>query len=207
MGDQYDVRYGLSIPNRWSNTPWLTFNHPRLNQFRRVRLTQALMAWSEARRRLIDVGKGRLLPGQLTTGDETIYWAKGVDDSEYTKLNKGIGRTRLMADFNPFVIADAQKENVRLDPRDGLDPGERYWLHRNLARQQQRIVGWMFEALPAEPIVLEPPAAPDEKNVPFYAVDLARRNLFTEPYAMSTFPTSGITPFHPGLELGYVAEG
>ncbi len=200
MGDRYDVRFGLSIPNRWADTPWLTFNHPRLNQLRRIRLTQALFAWREAREHLLAVGKGRLLPPELSTGDETVYWAKGADDRKYTDANSGVPRTELMADFNPFVVADALKDGVNLDPRDGLNMQEREWLHRNMASQQQRLIDWMFAALPAEPIRLA-------GSTSSFAPDLPRRNLYTEPYAMPLFPMKGVSPYRPGLEVGLVRNG
>jgi hypothetical protein len=200
MGDRYDVRYGLSVPNRWSNTPWLTFNHPRLNQLRRIRLTQALSAWKAARERLVAAGKGNLLPPELSTGEETVYWAKGVDDSKYTELNGGKPRANLMGDFNPFVVTDALKEGVNLDPRDGLNVQERSWLHLNLARQQQRIIDWMFEALPSDSVQII-------THTPRYSSDLVRRNLYTEPYAMPLFPMKEVGTTHPGLEVGYVNNG
>lgn len=200
MGDRYDVRFGLSVPNRWSNTPWLTFNHPRLNQLRRIRLTQALLAWRDARERLVLTGQGRLLPLEVSTGEETVYWAKGVDDSKYTEANGGAARTDLSADYNPFVVADALNDGVILDPRDGLSLREREWLHRNMARQQQRIIDWMLAALPADPVRLS-----GETQV--YARDLPRRNLFTEPYAMPLFPLKDVTPYRPGLEVGCVQGG
>jgi hypothetical protein len=199
MGDRYDVRFGLSVPNIWSNTPWLTFNHPRLNQFRRIRLTRSLLIWREERERLETQGKGRLLPIELSTGEETIYWAKGVEDSGYTQYNNK-PRANLMADFNPFTVADALRDGVDLDPRDGLDFRERWWLHQNLARQQQRIIDWMAAAIPPEPIRLR-------NNQPQFASDLVRRNLYTEPYAMPHFPMRDITPFHPQIEVGYVRDG
>jgi hypothetical protein len=200
MGDRYDVRFGLSIPNVWSNTPWLTFNHPRLNQFRRIRLTYALAAWRAARERLKAAGKGNLLPPELSTGEETIYWAKGVEDKKYTELNGGKPRAHLMADFNPFVVADAQRDRVNLDPRDGLDYTERWWLHQNLGRWQQKIIDWMQEALPAEPVMSGRPQ-------PIFAADLVRRNLYTEPYAMPCYPMKEVSAFHPGLEVGFVRDG
>ncbi len=199
MGDHYDKRYGLTIPNHNSNLPSLTFNHPRLNQLRKIRFTQTLTAWREARERLIQDGKAGLLPPDLSTGDETIYWAQGVDDRGYTKIN-GKPRENLMADFNPFVVADALKEGVNLDPRDGLNLQERNWLHLNLARQQQRIVDWMFDTLPPTPIRII-----DKK--PLFVNDIPRRNLFTEPYAMPLFPLNALGTGHPGLELGYVVNG
>jgi len=203
MGDRYDVRFGLSIPNRWSNTPWLTFNHPRLNQLRRIRLTQALVAWREARERLVLEGRGKLLPLELSTGDETVYWAKGVDDSRYTAINGGTPRTELSADFNPFVVADALNDGVNLDPRDGLSLREREWLHRNMARQQQRIVDWMLACLPADPIRMAGGTSVDST----FAQDLPRRNVFTEPYAMPLFPMKDVSPWRPGMEVGCVQGG
>jgi hypothetical protein len=199
LGDRWDLRFGLSVPNRWSDTPWLTFNHPRLNQLRRVRLTQAVTAWRAERERLAAGGKERLLPGELSTGEETVYWAKGVDDAKYAAAN-GAARADLMADFNPFVAADALRSGVDLDPRDGLSLTERVWLHGNLAQQQQRIVDWMFDALPPEPVVLA-------GSGPRFAGDLARRNIYTEPYGMPLFPMKEVDPRRPGLEAGYVYNG
>ncbi|NLI00136.1 MAG: hypothetical protein GX446_11680 [Chthonomonadales bacterium] len=200
LGDRYDVRYGLSVPNRWSNTPWLTFNHPRLNQYRRSRLKQCIAAWLLQRERLARWGVPQLFPGELGTGEETVYWAKGVDDSAYTAANGGKARTALLADFNPFVVTDALADRINLDPRNGLDRNERWWLHQNLARWQQTIVDWMLEALPPDPIRLSPGRVG-------MADDLVRRNVFTEPYAMPVFPMRGVNPLRPGLEVGYVRDG
>lgn len=201
MGDLYDVRYGLSVPNRWSNTPWLTLNHPRLNEFRRRRLQHAVAAWRDQRERLRALGKERLLPGEVSTGEETVYWAEGVDDSAYTKANGGKPRAHLLADFNPFVLVEAMRRGVRLDPRDGLDGRERWFLHQNLAHWQQSIVDWMAAALPAEPVRLS------ASGEPRFSEDLVRRNIFTEPYAMPVFPMRGVNDRRPGLEVGYVRGG
>ncbi len=200
LGDLYRPAFGLSVPNRWSNTPWLTMNHPRLNQLRRARLTDAVRAWRDERLRLARSGRARLLPGELSTGEETVYWAAGVDDSAYTAANGGAARTQLAADFNPFTAADAFRDGVTLDPRDGLSKPEKHWLHGNLARWQQTIVDWMTGALGSEPMR----AADDETT---YAGDLVRLNLYTEPYAMPLYPLKGVTRYQPGLELGYVEGG
>jgi hypothetical protein len=209
MGDRYDVRYGLSVPNRWSNTPWLTFNHPRLNQYRRSRLRQCVAAWVTVRERLARWGMPHLFPGELSTGEETVYWAKGVDDTAYTEANGGKPRTALLADFNPFVVADAMADRIILDPRNGLDRNERWWLHQNLSRWQQTIVDWILEALPPEPIRLTPDAGDPTIEGPVrvaMAEDTVRRNVYTEPYAMPVFPMRGVNPLRPGLELGYVRD-
>lgn len=200
LGDRYDVRYGLSVPNRWGNTPWLTFNHPRLNQFRRARLREAMTAWLNVRETLGRWGLAHLFPGEISTGEETVYWAKGVDDSAYTQYNGGKPRNALLADFNPFVVADAMADGIILDPTNGLDRNERWWLHQNLARWQQTIVDWLGEAIPPEPIKATPAG-------PVFAEDLVRHNIFTEPYAMPVFPMRGVNPLRPGLEVGYVRDG
>ena len=200
MEDRYDPRFGLSIPNVWSDTPWLTFNHPRLNRFRELRLKDALRCWQNERNRLIGFGLGNLLPGELSTGEETIYWAKGVEDSRYNTVNENRPRSDLMADFNAFTVSDAIKDGVFLDPRDGLNSRERWWLHQNLGRQQQRIIDWMQTALAPDPLL----AGIDVDDNP---LDITRRNLYTEPYAMPCFPMKDISSYHPGLEAGYVREG
>jgi hypothetical protein len=199
MGDRWDPRFGLSTPNVWKR-PWLTYNHPRLNELRRIRLLQALTAWSEAREALERQGRGALLPAEFSTGDETLYWAQGVDDSAMTALNGGRPRRALMADFNPFVVQDALSAGVALDPRDGLDAHERWWLHSNLAAQQQRIVQWMRSALTAPPILVR------EGHAQF-SDDSVRHNIFTEPYGMPLFPMKETTSYRPGIELGYVRDG
>jgi hypothetical protein len=199
MGNRFDPRFGLSIPNQW-DLPWLTFNHPRLNQLYRARIHQALAAWLEARDRLAASDRANLLPGALSTGEETIYWAKGVGDAAYTAANGGHPRTDLSADFNPYTVADAMADGIMLDPRNGLDGKERWWLHQNLGRRQQRIVDWMLGAVPAEPIRITP-------DGPRFADDLVRRNIYTEPYGMPFFPMKDISDCHPQLEVGYVRDG
>jgi hypothetical protein len=58
----------------------------------------------------------------------------------------------------------------------------------------------MFEALPPEPITLGNASAN-------YLRDLARRNIFTEPYGDLVYPMKQVSEFHPGLEVGYVRDG
>ena len=200
LGDRNDVRFGLSVPNVWSDTPWLSFNNVLLNRFRKTRLNDVLSAWHAARARLRSSGKENLLPPQISTGEETVYWAKGVEDSKYTTLNKGKPRANLMADFNPSAVADALRDGVVLDPRDGLDRSERWWLHQNLAHWQQRLVDWMIDATPPDPVRVS-------QKGPEFATDLVRRNVFTEPYALPLYPMLDLTSVHPGLEAGYVRDG
>ena len=199
MGDRSNAGFGLTTPNS-HGTPRLSYNHPRLNQLRRIRLTQSLYAWRDTREALAQRGKKGLLPGELSTGDASTYFAQGVDDSLYAALNGGKSRQHLSADFNPFVAADAQRGGIDLDPRNGLSLPERQWLHLNLGVQQQRVIDWMLGALPPDPITIL-------KGLPHFERDLVRRNLFTEPYALPMFPMNEYSSTHPGIELSNVQDG
>lgn len=42
LGDRWDIRYGWTVPNRWSSVPWLTMNHPRLNAARHKAIGEKL---------------------------------------------------------------------------------------------------------------------------------------------------------------------
>ena len=57
--------------------------------------------------------------------------------------------TTVWGDFNPLVVADAAKAGVKLDPSDGLDAKERMWLHRNVARYNQKTVNQTMKTLKA----------------------------------------------------------
>lgn len=198
LGLSYNVHYGLSVPNVWGNTPWMTFNNRHLNEFRADRLKAALKAWQSQCDRLALAGDGSLFPHSLSSGDETIYWADGVDDHGYTAFNHGIPRTHLEADFNPATVAAAAKDGVTLDPKNGLDGHERWWLHQNLARQQQRLVNDMINSLEPDPIIIGGESHRTSR------AKLTFDNIYTEPYAMPLYPLKEVTEWHPGLELGSV---
>ncbi len=121
--------YQLSIPNRWSNTPWLSVNHPDLLAFKTRRLTESLayLARRDAERRA-DGQPSRVLAVNLD--NEPVYWASG---------NAGLGSDLLLADFNPHTVAAARRDGVRLDPADGLSAKERSWLARNLLGYNEAI--------------------------------------------------------------------
>ncbi len=201
LGSSYDVHYGLSVPNVWGNTPWMTFNNHHLNEFRADRLKAALKAWQSQCDRLALVEDGGLFPHSLSTGDETIYWADGVDDHGYTAFNHGIPRTHLEADFNPATVAAAAKDGVMLNPKDGLTGSERWWLHQNLARQQQRLVNDMISSLQPDPILIGSNSHRTSRT------KLTIDNIYTEPYAMPLYPLKEVTEWHPGIELGSVENG
>ncbi len=113
---------GLSIPNRWSNTPWPTMNSAVLNGYKAARLTRATAYLRERVDAMQASGKPNPILS-INLDNEPVYWASG---------NAGLGNDLLWADFNPAAVADAARDGVTLDPTDGLSREERIWLHRNI---------------------------------------------------------------------------
>ncbi len=175
-------RMQLSIPNRWSNTPWLTMNNARLNSFKARRLRESLEYLARRVNELRARGKGRLLLA-LNLDNEPVYWASG---------NAGLGNELLQADFNPGVLADARQDGVTLDPRDGLTWTERLWLFRNLTRYHRLIADAAMQGLGRDPAIVSAAGAtlPD---------DLLRHNVYTQAWianGANQFPIqSSVYPF------------
>ncbi|MGE5481794.1 MAG: hypothetical protein ACM3VX_02650 [Bacteroidota bacterium] len=183
LGYRYHPGYGLTVPNVWSNTPWLTYNHPRLNAFLQDQYRNAGSAVSWLRDVLRRSGRsGEFAP--ISVGSETLYWARengrGAADQGYTRYNQGVPRLTVWGDFNPATVAAAAKDGVTLDPTDGLSPNERLWLHENLNRYTQMLVSALNSGLASE--------------------DKGR--FFTEPYAYPYYPLW--SDAHPVLEVGVV---
>lgn len=136
LGERYNIHYGLSTPNQWSNCPWLTMNHPRLNEYRCRTLTESVRILATKIKAL-----GVRLEG-IYLENEPRYW-----DSFMEAGNPKSRRKTVWADFNPVVVADALRDGLVLDPSDGLDNRERLWLHRNVARYNQMTTDWAVRAL------------------------------------------------------------
>ncbi|MGI6294549.1 MAG: hypothetical protein ACOX3G_00515 [Armatimonadota bacterium] len=129
LGDRYDTHYCLSVPNQWSNTPWLTMNSAVLNQYRYKRLDEAVamlqkqnggdLGWIEA----------------FYLENEPRYWDTLCDDGN-SKRELG----ELWADFNPLVVEAAKEDGVDLNPADGLSSEELTWLFRNVGVYNQECV-------------------------------------------------------------------
>jgi hypothetical protein len=130
-------RIQLSVPNQWSNTPWLTMNDPELNAFKLATLRAAVLQLRSRYEQLLRAHKQHLLLG-INLDNEPIYWASG---------NAGLGPDLLQADFNPSVVADAKHDGITLDPTDGLDRSERMWLSKNLLRYQEMIAATVYDTL------------------------------------------------------------
>ena len=183
LGDKYDLRYGLTVPNRWSSTPWLTMNSPVLNGMRYKRIGEKLAALADLvsdpaypnyRKYLLAVG----------TENEPRYWDYHCPDEKYP-----VKREKLWADFNPCTVADAAKDGVTLDPKDGLDYKERLWLHGNVATYQQGTYDAHAGAI-------------KQSKLPFInsPTDRLWHEVYSHGFGSPVFPMDEVTKYHPGLE-------
>lgn len=136
----YNAHYGLTTPNHWSSTPWLTMNNPRLNAARCKGIADSFASLNPWLAQMEEQGMASNLVG-IVGEDEPVYWTKIVDvlGDGYGRVNSDVPRTDMLVDFNWSVIQDAAKDGVKLDPSDGLDMREKWWLHRNLAHYNQMI--------------------------------------------------------------------
>lgn len=198
LGDRYEPRYGLSVPNIWGSTPWLTWRHPDLNAYFEKKANESLelvrsLAWDLQRS-----GEGERLLDFSTTMEST-YWSKrggkGVADQAYTEYNDGVERRDLYADFNPSTVAAAREDGVELDPTDGLSEAEKRWLYKNQSYPQQLFADIFYAGLPRERIEA------DGDGVRF-PTDMRRHNVHAEVYSRVQEPYWADT--HPSSVQGVV---
>lgn len=131
LGERYNRHYGLSVPNQWSNCPWLTMNSDTLNQYRYRRYDEAIATLKN-----LCSTDGSWING-IYLENEPRYW-----DTHCEAGNPKAGRQgkELWADFNPLAVEAARKDGVDLDPSDGLSNNELSWLHRNVGKYNQEMV-------------------------------------------------------------------
>ena len=110
--------FGLSIPNCWSNTPWLTIGNPQFNAFK----AECFARFGRMLRDRYDRDPVNFPVFSIVLDNEPTYWAAG---------NPGAAPDQL-ADFNPAMVETARKQGLTLDPRDGLSPEEVAFLRRSL---------------------------------------------------------------------------
>ena len=111
-------RFGLSVPNVWSNTPWLTVGNQRLNGFK----ADCFARFGRMVRDRYEQDPANFPLISIVLDNEPTYWAAG---------NPGAAPDQL-ADFNLAMVESARKQGVTLDPRDGLGPDEKGFLRRAL---------------------------------------------------------------------------
>lgn len=133
LGPKWDLRYGLTVPNCWANTPWQTMNSPGLNQLRQERMRNFVG--------IIEPQMKDMLAGYISE-NEPAYWAWDQD----TDRNYPVRRLPLWADFNPCTVAAAKADGVELEPRDGLSQKERTWLQQNAARYMKANIDTLSSA-------------------------------------------------------------
>lgn len=156
-------RYQLSVPNQWSNTPWLTVNNPDLNAYKAYRLRTAMAHLRQSYEALRARGQGHLLLA-LNLDNEPVYWASG---------NAGLGSDLLWADFNPATIEAARQAGIALDPTTGLTEQARLWLSHNLLSYNTLIASAMADSLGRDAVVVD-------GNTVSIALDLLRNNIYTQ---------------------------
>ncbi|MBR4235509.1 MAG: hypothetical protein IKR85_05535 [Clostridia bacterium] len=128
----------LSTPNEWSDTPWLSMNNEHYTEVRLKRIRETV-SYIQKRTAEIASGGQKLPQIHLYTENEPIYWP--IYWTQYEKYPRGIG------DFSAYVIRDAARDGVVLDPTDGLSPDETYWLYRNLNTYISKVGSAMAEGL------------------------------------------------------------
>jgi len=114
-------QYGISIPNQWSNTPWLTMGNERLNSFKEAGFQTFGYLLREAYRNF----NGDFPIKRLVLDNEPTYWARGNPGgspfSEWDTYDA-------IADFNPAMRQLAKERGINLDPRNGLTEPQKKFL-------------------------------------------------------------------------------
>lgn len=118
--DSLTGNYALSVPNMWSNTPWLTMNHAVLNGVRCCRLHWMLHMLSK------EIAAVRatqeLPPVKLFIDNEPTYWASFA----YTNNPDSGG------DFCVAAVKAAEADGVQLRHAGPLNETDRLWMQKNL---------------------------------------------------------------------------
>ena len=132
-------KFGLSVPNCWSSTPWLTTAHPTLNAFKAACFEDAgRMLRAEFDRAAAGGGTAATFPVMsLVMDNEVTYWGAGMPN---TPLH-------LQADFNPAMVRKARAEGVVLDPKDGISSAEMAFLRRNLRDYNRQMAAAVMSGL------------------------------------------------------------
>ena len=130
----------LSTPNEFSNTPWLTMNNDYYNSVRIQRIQETVKYLQLRTAELALAGKE--LPAiHLYTENEPFYWPIHWTQYEFNNYADGVG------DFSQWVMEDAAKDGITLDPTDGLSEEEAMWMYRNLHTYISEVGAAMAEGL------------------------------------------------------------
>ncbi len=130
----------LSTPNEWSNTPWMTMNNDYYNNVRIQRI-QETVEFLQLRTAELALADKELPAIHLYTENEPFYWPIHWTQYEFNNYSDGVG------DFSQWVIEDAAKDGITLDPADGLSEEETMWMYRNLNTYISEVGAAMAEGL------------------------------------------------------------
>jgi len=136
-------KYSLSVPNMWSNTPWLTMNHPILNEARKkrlaavVQLIQRMLALYSLEAPPVDV--------RIFLDNEPAYWASFAYG----------GDPDAGGDFSPFVRRAALCDGVELPMYAPLEDAHRKWLLDNMNGYIDSLAAVCSEQRSHEPIPIK----------------------------------------------------
>ena len=108
--------YGLSVPNMWGNTPWLTVGNERLNNYK----FGAFWQFGAMLQQLSEADANRIF--SVVLDNEVTYWVAG---------NPGTP-AGLEADFNPSMVAAAKAVGVELNPERGESHAAKHFLRQCL---------------------------------------------------------------------------
>ena len=128
--------YGLSVPNMWSNTPWLTVRNERLNNYK----FGAFWQFGAMLRQLSEADAKRIF--SVVLDNEVTYWVAG---------NPGTP-AGLEADFNPSMVAAAKAVGVDLNPERGESRAAKHFLRQSLLHYNSRMNEGIRKGLGPSPL-------------------------------------------------------
>ena len=138
----------LSSPNEFSDTPWLSMNNDYYNETRKQRIKETVSYLQQRTAELALAGQS-LPPIHLYTENEPYYWPINWTQYDFEKNPNGVG------DFSQWVIEDAAKDGITLDPTDGLSKEEAFWMYRNLHTYISDVGNAMADGLGYNYIIVE----------------------------------------------------
>lgn len=188
LGYATNEGYGLTTPNVWGSTPWLTFNNggfvnPAAGTLNRHRLEKMGQSADRLNLGMLDViNQANGAQVLSVSGDgEPIYWGYQMKETDgnsvvgYPPVNMQKMRVNLTGDFGPDAVAQAANDGVTLDPTDGVGDAEQRWFHSNLTNYNGFIYGNLHDKLNRGVVTIH-------NNSLSYPADAIRHNGFTQSF-------------------------
>lgn len=177
--DPATLNYSLSVPNMWSNTPWLTMNHPVLNNARKQRLARVIRILQQT---VAEYSAVQRVPEiSVFLDNEPAYWAAFAYG----------GDPDAGGDFSPFLTADAKKDGVEFARNEPLGEAQREWLLKNMSGYINSLARVCSEQRGHEPIILK-----SGREVP--VAHRISSNVYTHVFPFACYPY--MHPQHPQWE-------